>query len=227
MCFSAGADFIIGGFMVAVGIDAVRHVRRPAQRWVAAVPLVLGTHQLVEGVVWRGLEGAVSESIWRAAVWVYLLIAFAIMPVLIPVAVGALEPVVHRWRTFVFTVIGAVVAGVLMHAVVRGPVDAVVEGHHIAYTVDLWHGGLVVGLYVIATCGSLLASSHRQIRWLGGVNLVVLVLLAWADQQAFISLWCAWASVTSVLIAIWLRADEREGRLRPDAVRRPSPSPSP
>ena len=225
MCFSAGADFVIGGFMVAVGIDAVRHVRRPAQRWVAAVPLVLGAHQLIEGLVWRGLEGAVDESIWRAAVWVYLVIAFAIVPVLVPVAVGALEPVAHRRRTFIFTAIGAVVAGVLMYAVVRGPVEAVIEGHHIAYAVDLWHGGLVVGLYVIATCGSLLVSSHREIRWLGGVNLVVLVVLAWADQRAFISLWCAWASVTSVLIAIWLRADERVGRSRRDVVRHPSPSP--
>jgi hypothetical protein len=114
-----------------------------------------------------------------------------------------------------------------MGAVVRGPVDAVIEGHHIAYTVDLWHGGLVVGLYVLATCGSLLASGHRQIRWLGAVNLVVLLLLAWVDQRAFISLWCAWAAVTSVLIAIWLRADERESRSRPDVVARPSPSPSP
>lgn len=206
MCFSATADLVIGGGAVAAGADALHHVRRPAQRWVAALPIVLGSHQMVESVVWLGLDGEVGESVWRPAMWVYLAVAFGLVPVLVPVAVGALEPVVHRRRMAAFTTVGMAVAAALMYAIVRGPVEAAVERHHIAYTVDLWQGGLLVFWYVLATCGSLLASSHRVVRWFGGVNLVAVALLAWLDQTAFVSLWCAWAAVTSVSIALWLRA---------------------
>jgi hypothetical protein len=76
----------------------------------------------------------------------------------------------------------------------------------ILYVVDLWHGGLIVVLYVVATCGSLLLSSHRHVRWFGTANLVAAVILTWVDRSAFVSLWCLWATVTSVAIAVHLRA---------------------
>jgi hypothetical protein len=205
MCFSAEADLVMGAGITLVGIDTMRHVDRPAERLLAALPLVLGTHQLVESVAWLGLEGHVGEPVWRAAVWIYLSIAFGVVPVLVPLAVGALEPVSNRPRIAVFTSIGLMVAIVLMYAVARGPVEASIEGRHIAYRVDLWHGGVIVALYVFATCGSLIASAHRHVRWFGVANLLAAGALAWLDQVAFISLWCAWAAITSMAIAIHLR----------------------
>jgi hypothetical protein len=213
MCFSAEVDLVAGVLICGIGIDAVRHVTVPAQQWLASIPIVLGAHQLIESVVWWGLEGHFSEGVWRFATWWYLAIAFGLLPVLVPVAVAMLEPVANRRRVTIFVALGVVVAAVLMYAVVRGPVEATIEGHHIAYDVDLWHGGLIVLLYVIATCGSLLASKRRHVRWFGIANLVAVVVLAWIDQAAFISLWCAWAAVTSVAIAVHLRVvGERPAR---------------
>jgi hypothetical protein len=54
----------------------------------------------------------------------------------------------------------------------------------------------------VATCGSLLLSTHRHVRWFGAVNLVVAGLLASLEQYGFISLWCVWAAVSSVAIAL-------------------------
>ncbi len=207
MCFSAEADLVAGVVVGAVGVDAVRHVRRPGQWWLAALPFVFATHQATEAVVWLGLEGRVAASVWEPARWLYLAIAFGLLPVLVPIAVTANEPTSHRRRTRVFVATGALVAAVLMYAVVRGPVDAWIEGRHIAYDVELWHGGALVGLYVVATCGSLLISAHPHVRWYGGVNLVAVGLLALLDRGAFISLWCAWAAVTSVAIAAHLRTN--------------------
>ena len=205
MCFSAQADAVAGVTVGLVGIDALRHVRRPAERLLAAVPLVLARHQLIEAVVWWGLERQPPHGAWRPAAWLYLAIAFGIIPVLVPLAVGALEPEANRRRVAVFTAIGTTVAVVLMAALIRGPVVARIEGHHVDYRVDLWHGGLVVLLYVVATCGSLLMSDHQHVRWFGVVNLLAAVALAWLARSAFISLWCAWAAVTSVAIAVHLR----------------------
>ncbi len=206
MCFSAQADLVASIAVGVVGIDAVRHVRSPSQWWLASIPVVLATHQFVEAVVWLGLEGSVADSIGRIATWGYLAIAFGLLPVLVPVAVGALEPSTNRVRVAAFAALGAGVAAVLMSAVLGGPVEARVEGHHIDYSVDLWYGDLVVLLYVVATCGSLLVSTHRHVRWFGVVNLVAVGVIAWVDQNAFISLWCLWAALTSVGVALHLRA---------------------
>jgi hypothetical protein len=209
MCFSAEVDLAAGLLVGAVGVDAVRHVQRRGELLLALLPVVLGVHQLVEAVVWWGLEDQAPYRTERAAVWLYLVIAFGVIPLLVPLAAAQLEPAADRARMAWFAVAGAVAAAVLLHAVVTGPVVARVEGYHVDYRVDLWHGGVVVGLYVLATCGALLASRHAHVRRYGAVNLAVVVLLTWVDQRAFISLWCVWAAVTSVAIALHLRQAHR------------------
>jgi hypothetical protein len=205
MCFSAEVDLVAGVVISSIGIDAVRHVTVPAQQWLASIPVVLGAHQLIESIVWWGLEGQISEGVWRFAAWWYLAIAFGLLPILVPMAVVMLEPVANRKRASIFVTLGVAVAAVLMYAVVRGPIEARIEGRHIAYTVDLWRGELIVLLYVVATCGSLLVSQRRHVRWFGFANLIAVAVLAWIDQAAVISLWCAWAAVASVAIAVHLR----------------------
>jgi hypothetical protein len=205
MCFSAGADVAAGIVIGAIGIDGLRHVRRPAELWLASVPLVLAAHQLVEAVVWLGLQGQVVEEAWKPALGVYLTIAFGVLPVLVPIAVGSLEPPDRRRQLRWFGFLGVAVAGVLMSAVVRGPVDAHIHNLHIEYSVDLWHGGVVVALYVVATCGPTLFSRFARVRWFGMVNIVVAAVLAWLMESAFISLWCLWAALASVAIVVHLR----------------------
>lgn len=205
MCFSPEADLVAGVLVCAVGVDAWRHARRPSERLLATVPFVLGGHQLVEAGVWLSLRGDLSTGAGRAFTWVYLAVAFGLVPVLVPLAVAALEPRPVSARSIAFTAMGAGVAAVLMYSVARGPVTATIEGHHISYDVDLNRGGLLVALYIVATCGSLLASSHVHVQRFGTVNLLAVGALIWIDQTAFVSLWCAWAAVTSVCIALHLR----------------------
>jgi hypothetical protein len=212
VCFSPEVDVAAGLVIGAIGIDAWRHVRRPTDRLLAAVPLVFAAHQLIEAFVWWGLQGKVPASLGHAAEWLYLVIAFGVLPVLVPVAVAALEPVAHRSRTAAFVALGVAVAAYLTYAVVRGPISAEINGHHVAYDVDLWHGETVVALYVVATCGSLLVSHHRYVRTWGAINLVAVAVLAWVNQSGFISLWCVWAAITSLAIAIHLRRAAKDPR---------------
>jgi hypothetical protein len=205
VCFSAEADVAAGVIIGAIGLDGIRHVRRRAELALAALPLILAGHQFVEAFVWWGLEGHVPQSIGRFAIWLYLAVAFGVFPVLVPIAVAALEPAATRRRMTPFVVIGAVVAAVLSYAVVRGPIVAAIEGHHITYEADLWHGGVTVAHYVMATCGPMLLSAWPHVRWFGRANLVAAAALAWLSQSSFISLWCLWAAVTSVVITSHLR----------------------
>jgi hypothetical protein len=210
MCFSPEMDVAAGLVIGAVAVDTLRHVRRPQELPLAVLPLVFAVHQLVEAFVWWGLEGKVSSALGQHAAWVYLAVAFGVLPVLVPFAVGALEPATRRASTAVFVAVGTVVAVALMYAVVRGPITTTIEGHHVHYDADLWHGGNLEVFYVLATCGSMLVSAHPHVRAYGWVNLAAVGLLAWVDQSAFVSLWCGWAAVTSLLIDLHLRYAPRE-----------------
>jgi hypothetical protein len=207
VCFAPEADALVGAVVVAVGVDALRHVREPRQIPLAALPLLFGLHQLTEAFVWWGLQGHVAHSVERVSTWLYLLFAFTALPVLIAIAVGLIEPERTRRRAIAaFGILAAVVAVALATAMFRGTLDAAIDGRHIEYSVDaLGYGGQLTGLYVVATCGALLASSYRDIATLGVLNLVVIPLLMALTVGGFVSLWCFWAAIVSVVIDLHLR----------------------
>jgi Family of unknown function (DUF6629) len=211
MCLSAQADLAAGIFVTAVGVDALRRTRAPSQRPLAALPLALGLHQLIETFVWWGLAGSVPRTVGDVAIWVYLAVAF-LLPSWVPLAVRGVETVPSRRHLMTLFVGGGVaITTVLSVAVIRGPVTARVVGMHISYLLDI-PGGVTIGvLYVATTCGALLLSSDRWIRAYGGINLVAVVVLVWITVGGLTSLWCVWAAITSVAIDLYLR----EGARRP------------
>jgi hypothetical protein len=209
VCFSAEADLVAAAVVGAIGIDAMHHVRRRSQLPLASLPLVFAVHQFIEVFVWWGLNdshtGVRSTIPVHTAAFVYLTIAFGLLPVLVPFAVAALEPSSTRARLTFFVIAGAAVSGSLMTFVARGPVTASIENHHIAYDAGIGQGGLVVVGYVVATCGALLGSRYSYIRRFGIVNAVVVPVLYAVDRGALVSLWCLWAALTSAAIADHLR----------------------
>ena len=205
MCFSVEADETLGLAVGVVGVDALRHVSRPAQLPLAALPIVFAAHQLNEAFVWWGLEGTFSDTVATAAAWIYLLVAF-VFPFVVPIAVALVEPEPARRRVMAgFGALGAVVSVVLIAALVRGGANATIEDLHISYSVDVAYGRQLAVLYVLTVCGAFLASSDRRIVLVGACNLAAVTVLGWFLMSGVISLWCAWAAVISVLIAGYLR----------------------
>jgi len=207
VCFAPEADAVVGGLIVAVGVDALRHVRARKQIPLAALPVLFGLHQLSEALVWWGLEGHVPDSLERVAKWFWFLFAFVALPVLLPVAVDLVERSKTRRRVITaFACLGLAVAAALAIGIFGGPIRAEVEGHHVAYEVDaVSRGGLLTLLYVVATCGALLACSYREIAAIGVLNLVAVPILMWLTVSGFVSLWCFWAAIVSIVIALHLR----------------------
>jgi hypothetical protein len=207
VCFSAQAD-LVGGVVVAViGIDALRHVRkRRGHLALAALPLMLAAHQVDEAFVWWGLQGHVAAEVGRVATWVYLAFAFVVLPVYIPAMVLSLEPAGPRRSAMaVFIALGGVVSGILLAAMLVGPVSAALGEDHISYGIGLHAGFLIVVAYVAVTCGSLLFSGYRPLAVFGIVNLIAVTVLAHLEIDGFASLWCGWAALTSAAIALNLR----------------------
>ncbi len=170
------------------------------------VPLVLGIHLLIESLVWWQLRGDIPHDVGRAATWVYLLIAMVLVPVLVPVAVMMLEPTPRRrLRIAPFVVLGTAVAAVLLATMLRGPVTVRLGSYHLAYSIGLRDGILVVGLYVLATCGPLLLSGYRDIVIFGLTNVVAVVILARLTADGFTSLWCFYAALACGAICLHMR----------------------
>jgi hypothetical protein len=207
MCFSAQADVVGGVVIAAIGLDAVRQVQKQHDHLAfAALPLLLGAHQLDEALVWLGLQGHIPHGIGVVATWIYLAFAFVVLPTYVPLALRALEPPGGR-RTVMsgFVGLGVLVSAGLLGAMVRGPVKAHLGDYHVSYTIHLHAGLVIVAAYVLATCGSAIFSGYRHIAIFGVVNLIAVAALAQLTIDGFASLWCGWAALTSVAIALHVR----------------------
>jgi hypothetical protein len=207
VCFSPQAD-VVGGLVIsAIGIDAVRHIRQRREFIALAwIPLLLGAHQFIEALVWLWLQGHVPRGIGQVALWAYLLIAFVVLPVSVPLAVIALEPTRRRkWMMVPFALIGTVIAVILFAAMVRGPVGVELAPYHLSYDIRIADGFLIVALYVVAVCGPLLMSGYRNVVIFGIVNLVAVIIIARLTVSGFASVWCGWAAVSSAAITLHCR----------------------
>jgi len=207
MCFSPQGDLAGGVVVTAIGIDACRHLRgRDSLLLLAGIPLLLGAHQIDEALVWWSLQGHLPQQVGRIAMWVYLVIAMVVVPVIVPLAVFKLEPPGRRrWSILPFLALGTGVATVLLVTMLHGPVTARLNTYHLAYSIGLRHGILVVGLYIVAGCGSLLASNYRHVVIFGVANLLAIVVLARLTADGFASLWCFYAALASGAISLHLR----------------------
>ncbi|QXQ07170.1 hypothetical protein KX816_03720 [Sphingosinicellaceae bacterium] len=201
MCFSATASFIAAGGLGIIGVATLRHVREPRALLFAAVPLLFAAHQFSEGLVWFALEGRIGIFALDHVVFMFTFYALGVLPLLMPTAVALMEP--PGWRRLVIlglTLVGAVVFAFDIAGVILFPTQAFIEHHSIAYhnpmTSVLW----VSLLYILATCGALLLSSHRVVRVYGVLNVVGLTIVHLVKGYAFASVWCFYAAILSVVI---------------------------
>jgi hypothetical protein len=98
-----------------------------------------------------------------------------------------------------------VVSTLLFVAMLRGPVSASLGNDHVAYDIKLHAGLLIVAAYIVATCGSAIFSGYRHIAIFGVVNLIALIIIARLTIDGFASVWCGWAALTSIAIAVHIR----------------------
>ena len=201
MCFSASASFASAGVIGVIGVATLRHVREPRTLLFAAVPLLFALHQLCEGLVWLGLEGRIGKVALDHVAFLFTIYAQGILPLLMPVAVVLMEP--RGWRRSVIlglTGIGAVVCGWDFIGLVSLPSQTFIDYHSISYRNPMTGNLFISLLYILATCGALLLSSHRVVQWYGALNVIGLMIVEIVKEYAFTSVWCFYAALLSVII---------------------------
>ena len=209
MCFSVQADLVVGFALVPVAAAALREVRCRREIPFAALPALFALHQLIESLVWLGVDGRGSARTQSAAALAYLVVALPLLPTLLPLSVLLLEPRGARRRVVPFLVLGLVVTTYLAYALGASPVRVVRHPHALEYVTGVQNGTVWALLYVLAVIGPALMSGYPSIVAFGVLNLVGLVTVALLLTEAFASLWCVYAAVVSTLVVVHMRRRRR------------------
>ena len=205
---SAEVDLLAGLAIGAIALDGLRFFDERRKLLLAAVPLTLALHQLVEVGAWWGLQGKVPEAAGTISIYAYLVIALVVVPVIVPTGVFVAEPdpLRRRWMA-PFVGLGILTALVLAVSLVLRPVSATLGSYaidyHIATVGPDW--GSVVYLAVVAI--PMLLSSRRVLVSLGVANLALVAGIGWLNANGYISLWCAAAALQGVVIVHMLRSE--------------------
>ncbi|MEU9211874.1 DUF6629 family protein [Streptomyces sp. NPDC048415] len=200
MCWSATADLAAGAGIAAVGVACVTQARRRADLPLAALPLLLGAHQIVESLVWNAGGGSGTATV------AWAVIALPVLALWVPVGVWCAAPRDARPRLTLPLASGLATTAVLAHALVTRPVTAEIRGHTVGYVVDLSHPEVLIAGYLLATVGALLLSGDRGLVLLGAL-VAVGAATCWALWRLeFVSAWCAFAAVSSVALWGWVRS---------------------
>lgn len=201
MCFSATASFMASGIIGSIGVATLSHVREPRALLFAAVPLLFAVHQFTEGFVWLGLNGKIGPVALDHVTFLFMLYAQGILPLLMPLAVLLMEPPGQRRAAIMaLTVLGALVCVWMIYGLIFFESACFVEQYSVAYRNPLTGNFEVSLLYILATCGALVLSTHRVVRSYGVLNIIGLTIAHIVKEYAFASVWCFYAAGLSIVI---------------------------
>ncbi|MCB1617246.1 MAG: hypothetical protein IT471_01310 [Pseudomonadales bacterium] len=203
MCFSASASFLVGASLLVVGATTLNKVSRRVELPFASIPLLFGVQQLMEGGIWLGLQFDAPPAT-QLLTLLYSLFSHLLWPIYVPLAMLLLEPEPARRKiNLAFVWAGVAAALYLLYVLIRFPLQAKLVGGHILYGSFHDYALLPMGAYLVATCVSLLFSTHRMVEVLGFVLLLSCIAAYLFYRLWFISVWCFFAAILSAMVYLY------------------------
>jgi hypothetical protein len=204
MCFSATANFVGSSVLGAVGVVTLTKVKHRRELLFASLPALFAIHQFIEGFVWLGLDGVMSDRVTHNMGTAFVLYAQGLLPFLMPLSVMLFEQTRARRRAMMpFVVLGGLLMLYMLWGLTAYPLQVSVERNSIVYVNYATNMTWVAVLYIIATCGSLFFSKVRVMVAFGVANLLILLVVIAVKRYAGTSVWCAYAAVASVIILVY------------------------
>jgi len=218
MCFSATASFTaaaVAGSIGTVTLWKAAKLRDPALLPIAAFPVLFALQQAVEGFLWLDLARPEPGTCRPFLTHAFLGYAEIFWPLFAPVAAWLIEPNLWRRRLIALCVLtGAAVSTYLLVKMLGNPYTASAATGHIVYSNGVTYPRGIEIPYVLATTISLLLSSHRLIQLLAIVILGGFAVAWWSYHQSYISVWCFFAAVSSVIVFLFVRQASQSGQGR-------------
>ena len=200
--------------LLALGAITIRRAATPVEVPFAAIPMVFGMQQLVEGSLWLGLPAQTLTT--QVLAIVYLLFSNVLWPIYLPVAVWLIEPDALRRRIILIPLaVGAATSVFFLVAIITHPVSATIKIAHIGYHLPHPHHTIAFAFYAAATCLAPLLSSHSMVRLFGGAITGSMIAAYAIYSMWFASVWCFFAALTSSLVFLHFSRRSRPGIDRP------------
>jgi len=202
MCFSATASFTAGALLIALGSVTVSLAAAPRERPFAAIPLLFGLQQLIEGGIWLSLQNGLTE-LGGSLTLAYALFSHILWPAYIPIAVLLLETV--GWRRGALGALvgtGIALSAWLLGAIAADGIASRAVGKHIEYETGHVFSHGTAAVYALATVVSLLISSSPTVRLFGVLSLLSGMAAYWFYATSFVSVWCYFAALLSVVVLL-------------------------
>jgi hypothetical protein len=211
VCFSATVNFAGSGALGAAGVVTLTRVKHRRELLFAALPLLFAIHQFIEGFVWLGLDGVLSDAVAHDMGAAFMLYAQGLLPFLAPLSIFLFEPNKQsRRRMLPFLVVGGATTLYILWALTAFPTQVYVQQNSIVYINQATNNTAVALVYLIVTCGALFFSHIRMMVVFGAANLVILLIVLAVKRYAFTSVWCAYAAAASLIILVYFWRSHQE-----------------
>lgn len=196
MCFSAEVSFGAAGLLAIIGYQTLKLARGRSQLPLAMLPSLFAIHQFLEGVLWLFLAPPiVPNQVFYSAQFLYILMAYLLVPIWLPFSVLTLETVPSRRNVMMFfLLVGIVVAFLNVDRLPGEKVVVQVVGHSLQYPVTDWVRGVP---YILTVCLPFLLSSRKHVWIVGVAGFLALSITFYFYFWTFASVWCFFAAIIS------------------------------
>lgn len=206
MCFSATASFTASAILLVQGLATIKLVKQKRAFFLfALIPFFFAIQQFSEGLIWtRFNQGLPIDGPVLIAAFLFLMFAFLIWPIMIPLTLWFAEGVKWRKRVLLLFTIGGFIW--LLYLLVFVPhynVSIQNREHSIGYSIDYFTEPTIsimravyLGLLVIP----IFFSSLRYM-WIFGMTTLVSAMIAYYFyEMTFTSVWCFLAALLSMVL---------------------------
>lgn len=203
MCFSASASFGVSAILLVGGIVALKKVKEKSQIPFALIPLIFSIQQFTEGILWLSYSDASFVHWHDWSMYFFLVVAQIIWPFWVPMSVWSMEKAPMRKKILaIFMIIGILDALFLAFCLMYYKVDSSIGEHHINYNLHSRQSILKYSsvIYLSVTIIPLLISSVPRVKILGLIIAVSAAFSRFYFHDHFISVWCFFAAIISLII---------------------------
>jgi hypothetical protein len=187
------------------------------QRMIAVIPLLFGIQQAAEGIVWQTMTHETPGGLHQFGVLFFLTFANVIWPSWVPWSFYKIEKNEKRKRILkILGIIGCVVSLLASAVLLNVEVKAYSVGHSLGYTFlnvkRYWPSGLEILLYLTPTLLPFFVSTVPMIHRAGYLVFGSLLLAQIINQETTTSVWCFFAALISLYVALVVLYQNKGGR---------------
>ncbi|HTL46640.1 MAG TPA: DUF6629 family protein [Verrucomicrobiae bacterium] len=205
MCFGPTASFTSGALLTAAGTATLKTTRSKKELLFAAFPLAFAVQQIIEGLLWLGVNDGPLEQWRKPLAALFLFFAYLVWPLISPLGIYLLETQKKNQRILsVFIPIGIATACYMLWFIFHYDHHVTVVHHSIQYHIHKF-ANFVGFLYLGATYAPYLFSSYKGVRTLGVLNIIFAAISRYMYWVTFDSVWCFFAALLSIGIYFFLR----------------------